>query len=132
MDDHREKMRQGLLDSYKHRLEPNAHCALCGNTTHPLAFHILEGSLNEGIQFPKGFFPMSVSNGRIRGSFPICDCCAPPCKKCKLPIPREKVLEFGYRTGAQKGIGICYDINIRVFATAIFKRFFKLGRFENR
>ncbi len=97
MNDMREQLRQELLDSYKHRIEKDCACAICGKANVPLAFHMLEASFNEGDNLPESFVPMSASRGRIRGSYPICTSCAPACKKCQLPIPTEKVMELGHR-----------------------------------
>lgn len=130
MSNLREDLRQGLIASYKHRPADRASCALCGDRSRPLAFHILEASFNEGSSTPSGFVPMSASMGRLRGSFPICSKCAPPCKKCGLPIPTEKVLELGYKLKTSTGNGTCQDIQFGLFVTAIFKRLFGIGRFS--
>ncbi|MDN7138601.1 hypothetical protein J6J34_10295 [Pseudidiomarina sp. 1ASP75-14] len=132
MSDFREQLRQGLLDSYKHRIEKGCACAICGKEKLPLAFHILEASFSEGEKLPKSFVPMSSSRGRVRGSYPICFSCAPACKKCQLPIPTEKVMEFGHKLHAQTGNGICQHVQMRLLLSAIFKRLFKIGRFGNK
>tara|TARA_R110002095_G_scaffold66742_4_gene56661 strand:+ start:872 stop:1273 length:402 start_codon:yes stop_codon:yes gene_type:complete len=132
MSDYREQIRQGLLDSYKHRVESNCGCAVCGNTTKPLAFHMLETAFNEADALPSIFTAMSSSRGRIRGSYPICNSCAPACKKCQLPIPTEKVMELGHKLSAHTGSGICKDIKFGLLFSALFKRLFKIGRFGNK
>lgn len=132
MSDFREQIRQELLASYKHRSGGAAACALCGSKSRPLAFHMLESSFNEGSALPNEFVPMSASMGRVRGSFPICDSCAPPCKKCRLPIPAERVMELGHRLNATNGNGVCQDIQIVLLVGAVFKRLFGLGRFANK
>jgi len=132
MSDLREQLRQGLIDSFKHRIENGCACALCGNTALPLAFHMLEASFNDGAELPDNFVPMSSSMGRTRGSYPICNSCAPACKKCQLPIPTEKVLELGHELNAKTGNGICQDIQIGLLFSALLKRLFKMGRFGNK
>lgn len=130
MVDQRDRMRQLLIESFKHRTEPGTSCALCGLDSRPLAFHMLEASFTEGDHLPTNFVPMSASNGRVRGSFPICNKCAPACHKCQLPIPTERVLELRHRLGASTGNGICQDMQLGLFVQAIFKRLFKIGRFR--
>jgi len=133
MNNHdREKIRQALLDSYKHRIEKDCACALCGKENIPLAFHILESSFDEGSKMPLFFVPMSSSRGRVRGSYPICNSCAPACNKCQLPIPTDKVMEFGYKLRVETANGICQHIQMRLLLLAIFKRVFRIGRFGNR
>ena len=129
MSNLREELRQGLIASYKHRQASGAQCALCGDHSRPLAFHILEASFPEGSSTPAGFVPMSASMGRLRGSYPICSKCAPACKKCGLPIPTEKALELGHKLKAATGNGICQDMQFGLFVQAIFKRIFGIGRF---
>lgn len=128
----KDQLRQGLLDSYKHRIDKDCSCAICGKTKVPLAFHVLEAEFNEGVTLSRGFVPMSASRGRIRGSYPLCDSCAPPCRKCNLPIPTERVLDYGHNIGASNGNGICQHIKFGQFFLAITKRIFKLGRFGKR
>lgn len=132
MSDFREQLRQGLLDSYKYRLEKNCSCAICEKTNIPLAFHMLEASFNEGDNLPKSFVPMSSSRGRVRGSYPICSSCVPACKKCQLPMPTEKVMELGHKLNAITGNGLCQHIQIGLLFSAIFKRIFKIGRFGSK
>ena len=132
MNDLREQLRQGLLDSYKHRIEKDCACAICGKANTPLAFHMLEASFNEGDKLPQSFIPMSSSRGRVRGSYPICISCAPACNKCQLPIPTEKVMELGYKLHAQTANGICQHVQIGLLFTAIFKRLFRIGRFGKK
>ena len=132
MSDLKEQLRKGLIESYMHRVAGGVSCALCGNTTRPLAFHIIEASFSEGTQTPNGFVPMATSRGRVSGSFPICDVCSPPCKKCSLPIPTEKVMELGHHLKARNGIGVCQHIQFGLLISAIFKRLFGIGRFGRR
>ena len=132
MSDFRDQLRQGLLDSYKHRSEKDCVCAICGKTNTPLAFHMLEASFNEEDNLPKSFVPMSSSRGRVRGSYPICSSCAPACKKCQLPIPTEKVMELGHKLHVKTGNGICQHVQIGLLFAAIFKRLFKIGRFGGK
>jgi len=132
MSDFRDQLRQGLLDSYKHLIEKDCACAICGKSNAPLAFHMLEASFNEGDKLPEPFVPMSSSRGRVRGSYPICSSCAPACKKCQLPIPTENVMELGHKLHANTGNGICQHVQMGLLFSAIFKRLFKIGRFSGK
>jgi hypothetical protein len=131
MNELKDTLRQGLLESFKPRISEDSACALCGKTNAPLAFHMLESSYNEGDNLPKSFVPMSASRGRVRGSFPICTSCAPACKKCQLPIPTEKVLELGHMLHAKTGNGICQHVQMKLLFSVMLKRLFKIGRFSS-
>jgi hypothetical protein len=95
------QIRAGLLDSYKHRmLEGDSRCAICGATGVPLALHLVEWAQPGGLPpiWPDVMIPMSRSNttgrGTLRGSFGFCSTCAPPCRRCALPIRTRGVREF--------------------------------------
>ena len=126
----REKMRQALLDSYKHRNGEGHACVMCGSTSNPLAFHVFERYFNDGDALPAGFVKLSSARGRIKGSYPVCIGCAPPCPKCNLPIPTEDVLEFGETIDTKYGLGICQHMHLGLFLQAVYKRIFKVGRFK--
>lgn len=129
MDNYRESIRKSLLESYKHRIETQCSCSMCGKKNLPLAFHMLEASFVEGADFPSSFVPMSSSFKVVHGSYPICISCAPKCKKCGLPVPSEKIMEFGHQLNADYGNGMCEHIQFGLFISALFKRLFKIGRF---
>lgn len=132
MNDFRNQLRKDLFESYKHRIIKDCACTICERADTPLAFHILETSFGEGETLPSSFVPMSASRGRVRGSYPICDSCAPACKKCQLPIPTEKIMELGFKLHAQTGNGICQHIQMRLLFSGLFKRLFKIGRFDHK
>lgn len=120
-----------LKKDFMHRVSEDCSCAVCGAASRPLAFHVLHRSYAQNASTPKGFVPMSMSMGAVRGSFPVCDGCAPACSNCGLPIATERVLEFGKSVGANTGNGVCSQhIHFGEFAKAIFKRAFKIGRFK--
>lgn len=126
-----EAIAQRLRSAFMHRMSKDISCARCGDNSRPVAFHILEKWYSPNAATPKGFVPMSASLGTVRGSFPICDRCAPPCSKCYLPVPSERVIEFGLSIGANIGNGLCHDhIHWVNFIQVIFKRAFKIGRFK--
>lgn len=121
-----------LKRDFMHRPANDCSCAMCGASNLPLAFHVLEQSYAQNASTPKGFVPMSMSMGAVRGVFPVCTSCAPACSSCGLPIPTEKVLEFGKAINARTGNGMCNQhIHFGEFAKALFKRTFRMGRFKN-
>lgn len=129
----REQLRSGLRDSYRHRDVQGAACALCGREQVPLALHVLEVSVNANTPTPPGFLAMSESRGRVLGSYPVCARCAPACKQCQMPVPREKVLEFGHRRDARTGNGVCSEhIHWGTFAAAFVKKALGIGRFARK
>lgn len=125
----KENLREGLLSSYRHRPSSGDPCALCGEKTRPLAYHVLHASFPDGQSKPQSFVPMSSSMGLTRGSYPLCDKCAPKCGKCQLPIQTEKVLEFGQLMGARPALGVCQHMHLRQLMHAIANRILRRGRF---
>lgn len=125
----RNKISKVLLESYKHKNPNDSCCAICGCTDRQLAFHVIEDSFDVGIELPPNFVPLSVSRGKVRGSYPVCSKCSPPCIKCGLPIENEVVMEFSHKINYPTGRGVCRHMHISVLLIAIFKRIFKMGRF---
>lgn len=124
--DPRAAIRESLLQSYKHRIEDGCKCAICGATDTPLAFHVLEKSIKEGELAPTGFVPMSASMGYVRGSFPLCKKCAPPCSSCKLPIDSPVARRFGQSVQAKLGVGHCREhIHWKYVLGALISKIFK-------
>src|SRR6266849_5145974 len=128
--EHLDGLRAELRKSFMHRMAADCSCAICGSRTRPLAFHILENSFPENAALPLGFVPMSKSMGYVRGAFPICNKCAPPCAKCSLPIPTEKALEFGHKASSHIGSGVCQHVHTAGFVVALLKKSLGLGRFK--
>lgn len=81
-----DELKHQLMDSYRHKTLVGYNCILCNKSDRPFALHIIEYYHVDTIASPKAFIPMSRSRGIIRGSLPICTCCAKPCDKCLLPI----------------------------------------------
>ena len=121
---------QQLKRDFMHRMGKDCSCAVCGDNTRPLAFHMLEKSYSLSANTQKGFVAMSLSRGSQRGAFPVCNQCAPACSRCALPIQTEKILEFGKYVGANVGNGVCRHMHLFEFMRAIFKRTFRIGRFK--
>lgn len=120
-----------LIKDSMHKVNDGKVCSICGDNVRPLAFNMLRKGYPEHAVPPKEFVPMAISYGSVKGAFPVCNKCAPPCKICGLPIPKEKVLEYGNSIGATIGNGLCTNhIHWQEFAAAILKRIFKLGRFK--
>lgn len=99
-DDPFADLRAGLLQSYRHRAVEGFPCSLCGRFERPLALHLVEWS--QPGEFPVLWrdliIPMSQSDttGELctRGSFGFCDECAPPCRKCGLPVRTKAIEDF--------------------------------------
>lgn len=117
-DDFRERMRKMLIDSYLHKHAANAEsasacgCAMCRQLGIPLAFHVIENSVPEmqvETSREQGFAPMSSSGGYVKGAFPLCTTCAPPCKHCNLPTDSLQVHKFAISVGGRIGLGICTE-----------------------
>ena len=110
-DNFRASMRERLIKSYKHRIAEGCSCVICDASDRPLAFHVLEKYLYDGEPAPAGFVPMGdiASMGAVKGSFPVCTKCAPPCPICKLPIDTREVLHFGQSVQARLAVGYCRE-----------------------
>lgn len=119
-DDLRARMRDALLQSYLHRYVDDCACSMCGQRGVPLAFHVIEKTLDGNVSeipYEQGFvqfspsvgFFFSSSVGYIRGAFPLCTACAPPCKKCKLPTDPLSVHNFAISVQGKIGLGICTE-----------------------
>jgi hypothetical protein len=130
MDDIIANLNQMLDESYKHRNAENCVCSLCGKSDGLMAFDVMRDSFKIGEELPQDFVPTSLSNGYIRGSYPVCISCAPSCKKCGLPKLSDKILEFCHKRDASIGRGVCNHLQVRLVFVAIFKKMFKLGRFK--
>ena len=125
----RGKIRESLISSYKHKHIDGVVCYHCCKNDRAVSF-VLEKSFSEDDKLPYGFVHQSTSLGRHRGSYAFCDICAPPCKKCGLPIVNELVLEDGYKLQANVAVGVCRHLNLKQVLVVIFKRAFRLGRFK--
>lgn len=133
-------LKAGLSDAYKPRQVENASCAICGNTTGPFSLHLIEYDV-QGPESVETGVPMSrrqrgKTTENTRGSLPICTKCAPACKKCGLPLPTEKVLDYleSLKRGSDSrsiraGLGYCQDFHFGFLLQALWKRIFRLGRF---
>ncbi len=122
---------QQLKKDFMHRMSDDCSCAVCGAPSLPLAFHVLQRSYSQNTSTPKGFVPMSMSMGAVRGAFPVCNQCAPACSSCELPIATERVLEFGKSVNANIGNGVCRQhIHLGEFSKALVKRALRIGRFK--
>jgi len=111
-NDLRQRLRKALLESYLHRPVEGTACARCRRQGVPLALHVIEKSIPQvqaGAERAKGFEPMSSSGGYVRGAFPLCAACAPPCKHCKLPTDPLAVHKFAISVQAKMGLGVCTE-----------------------
>lgn len=117
-DDNRVRMRKLLLDSYLPRHVNDCACAKCGRRGIPLAFHVIEKTVSDKYgksadrPFERGFEPfasMLSSVGYVRGSFPLCSACAPPCSKCKLPTDPPSIHKFALSVKGKIGLGVCRE-----------------------
>jgi len=81
-----EELRQGLHESYKHRVIAGVTCITCGRADAPLALHLVEFYHSDRFATPSTLVRMSESRGTRRGSVPLCNSCSPACRTCLLPV----------------------------------------------
>ena len=111
------RMRDLLLQSYLHKPAADCACSMCGLKGKPLAFHVIEQSFDpddRAIPYDKGFVRFMPSGvlpplNYIRGCFPLCTACAPPCKKCELPTDPLLVQKFASSVQSRIGPGVCTE-----------------------
>lgn len=84
-------LREGLIESYRHRDVAGATCCVCGASGVPMAARIIDYAFPVGAKAPDGFISASSSVGTIRGGFPVCVVCAPPCGRCGMPVRTKRV-----------------------------------------
>lgn len=130
MSDWRDGIREGLLQSFKPRLAEDTRCSICGKQGLPLAFHAVEYYQDDREPLPDGFVPMSQSSygnfGTIRGSFPVCVKCAPPCALCGLPRYSDSLVKFlrglesRFNEKVHWGNGLCEHFHITDFIKRLF------------
>ena len=91
----KEEMRDALLDSYRFRPCETTECAVCSNIVTRAAFGLLWYYAD-----PSDILPPRALTEHLRGrdtllvQFPICDACAPECKKCHLPRRNKAVQDL--------------------------------------
>lgn len=113
----RQSLARALEASWKHRPVSGAACAICGSTSSPLALHVIQYACAAAGAAPKpaGFVAQSESLGTVRGGMPLCTACAPPCRKCGLPVATGKVRsyhEFLMRDFHSPGTPVAYGNGI--------------------
>lgn len=132
----RNQIREALLESYKPRIVDAASCICCGRKNVAVFLHAIEYYQDENEKLPDYFLPMSASKGTVRGSFPICIHCAKPCNKCGLAMRTEKLeesyveLKRKYGSSVVGGNGLDKHMHFSLLLHVIFKRIFKMGRFN--
>ncbi len=91
--------------------------------------HLAEFSQNADAPLIRGLVPMSSSRGRLRGSLPICVRCAPPCRKCTLPIAtawtKQMIIllnDFHRECSIRFGNGFCRHIHPLSDLRALLKK----------
>ncbi|SEJ86441.1 hypothetical protein SAMN05216201_12312 [Pseudomonas linyingensis] len=115
-------------NALKHQVSDGCACAMCGATDRPLAFHVLERDYPKDDVAAQGFLVLSMTVDALRGSFPLCDRCAPACPKCGLPVETEQVLAFQNSVGAKLGKGVCpQHEGLGQRLKTVFKRTFNIG-----
>ena len=100
---------------------PGAKCSVCEQRDKALAHRIIEYARSNP-PAPIAHIPIMATSS---GHFPICRDCAPPCRKCGLPIQNGKIKRYfkhicrvwwvdhpGAAIPIQWGSGICQHTHI--------------------
>lgn len=122
MDENLRRSLSTMIEAaWKHRPMNGVACAMCGATSNPIALHVIEYAQPSSASMPQGFVCQSESYGTSRGGFPICSICAPPCRKCALPVVTRGVRRFhdslkqrlsGTDTSLSYGNGFCQHVRL--------------------
>lgn len=120
IEDFRAELRAGLIEAFKPRRVSGAFCLLCGSEHALVSLHLVESYFPEALPLPERFVAASQSRGYVRGGFPICVNCAPPCKKCGIAIRTKEVVQaLAFLKGAAMpgvsiaaGNGYCQHIHL--------------------
>ena len=87
-------LRQATLSISKHSVIEGSSCAKCGENR-PIALYAIRCVHGLNVRSPEGFMRItSLDKTVINGAFPLCDRCAPPCKKCGLPVMTKSAISF--------------------------------------
>jgi hypothetical protein len=114
----KETMRDGMLASYRFRECALTNCAICERSITRAAFEMIWYYTNPNSDVPDHAQVQVIGGGKTwRVVTPICDKCAPPCKKCDLPRRTKKVAVYANKLSAMrsspvKGQGYCQHSHV--------------------
>ena len=119
-----------LHEATLHKQHDDLYCAICGKKGGNLALSVIKYTQDRNAPFPQYFVPQSASGGIVRGCFPVCDRCAPPCKKCNLPrytdkikkLMEEKKKELHGDYTLMLSYGVCNHIQWGLFFKYLIKK----------
>lgn len=100
----KDAMRERLLASYRFRSCSETYCVLCERSITRAAFEMLWYYAAPNSKLPTHAQAESIAGGQTwRVVFPICEKCAPPCRKCSLPRRTKAVGALADRLTAMRG-----------------------------
>lgn len=100
----KDAMREGLMASYRFRTCEQTNCAICKRAITRAAFEMLWYYTAPDTELPDYAQVQLLGGGKTwRVVVPICEKCAPPCGKCKLPRRTKKVAGYADQLSAMRG-----------------------------
>lgn len=100
----RKAMKQMAEDSQKFMPIPEGTCISCGRRINRAALNLIWHYGEPGARPIQGGIAKPISQGSLTIiQFPVCDECAPPCRKCDLPIKTKAVREAAKKVSRQLG-----------------------------
>lgn len=97
-------MRQMAEDSQKFMPVSECTCISCGRRINRAALNLIWYYGAPGARPIQGGIAKPISQGSLTIiQFPVCDECAPPCRKCDLPIKTKAVREAAQKVSRQLG-----------------------------
>lgn len=100
----RDTMRKMAEDGQKFMLVPECNCISCGQKITRAALNLIWYYDEPGAApLPGGIAKLIGQGSKMVVQFPVCDTCAPECKKCHLPIKTKAVVDASRRVSRQLG-----------------------------
>ena len=102
--DMREQMRKMAEDSQRFMVVEDCTCFACGRSTDRVALNLIWYYATPTVTPIDGGILKPIAGGeKAVVQFPICNTCAPPCKKCQLPRKTKVVRQAGERVSKLLG-----------------------------
>jgi hypothetical protein len=88
----RDTLRNAVEEGQKFLDVPTCHCIACHNEISRAAMNLIWYYDDPGAEPIEGGVAKMIGGGdKVVVQFPICEVCAPPCKKCQLPRRTDAV-----------------------------------------
>ena len=114
----KDSMRDALLATYRFRPCAVMPCAICGRDVTRAAFGLVWYYAKPNDRLPNRSVSIPIhGEATLLVQFPICESCAPECKKCDLPRRKKAVMNFMNQISEElgrnvSGEGYCRHVHV--------------------